>query len=124
MAQTILLNLMIYLSVFLLSFLLVFTSKRGNLGINLQNFCKTQSLTELSLLLFIVSGIVILIFNLLSFIILNFFLDIKLNPLYMDNPATQNQDPVKWWPSGVPQTWGIIGTALAAYRTIPGSPRV
>ena len=34
------------------------------------------------------------------------------------------QDPVRWWPSGVPQTWTIIGSSLAVYRFLPGSPRV
>lgn len=36
-------------------------------------------------------------------------------------------DPVRWWPSGVPQGWTIVGTALATFGAlskIPGvSPR-
>ena len=40
------------------------------------------------------------------------------------NASTSSpQDPVRWWPSGTPQSWGIIGAAIAAYRTIPGDPR-
>ena len=35
-----------------------------------------------------------------------------------------SQDPVRWWPSGTAQSWGVIGAAIAMYRTIPGSPRV
>jgi len=39
-----------------------------------------------------------------------------------------NVDPVRWWPSGVPQGWSIIGTGLATFAAlskIPGvSPRL
>jgi hypothetical protein len=38
--------------------------------------------------------------------------------------GNNNSDPVRWWPSGTAQNWGIIGAALAAYRLVPGSPRV
>jgi hypothetical protein len=33
------------------------------------------------------------------------------------------QDPVRWWPSGTAQSWGIIGAAIATYRAVPGSSR-
>ena len=32
------------------------------------------------------------------------------------------QDPVRWGPSGVPQTWTIIGTSLGIYRFLNASP--
>jgi hypothetical protein len=31
---------------------------------------------------------------------------------------TNTQDPVRWWPSGTPQSWGILGTALGIYRLV------
>lgn len=37
--------------------------------------------------------------------------------------TSSEQDPVRWWPSGTPQSWGVIGTALAAYRLVPGGSR-
>ena len=36
--------------------------------------------------------------------------------------SNPNQDPVRWWPSGTPQSWGVIGAAVATYRTMPGNP--
>lgn len=27
-------------------------------------------------------------------------------------------DPVRWWPSGVPQTWAVIGSGLLTYKTL------
>ena len=35
------------------------------------------------------------------------------------NTSTDN-DPVRYWPSGVAQSWSIIGTAALAYRMTPG----
>ena len=32
--------------------------------------------------------------------------------------TTPTTDPVRWWPSGVPQAWGVIGSALVTYRTL------
>lgn len=53
------------------------------------------------------------------------------NPTGVSNvpnvPQTHNApgvDPVRWWPSGVAINWGILGTAIGAYRLTPGSQRV
>jgi hypothetical protein len=40
------------------------------------------------------------------------------------NSNNNPQDPVRWWPSGTTQNWGIIGTAVGVYRLVPGTPRV
>ena len=45
-----------------------------------------------------------------------------------DQNDTTPMDPVRWWPSGVPQGWAIVGTALATFSVlnkIPGiNPRL
>nr|UZS78016.1 hypothetical protein [Lentinula edodes] len=45
-----------------------------------------------------------------------------------ESSSSGNVDPVRWWPSGVPQGWTIIGTGLAtlaALSKMPGvSPRM
>jgi len=51
------------------------------------------------------------------------------NVLPQGDPNDQiPMDPVRWWPSGVPQGWAIVGTALATFSVlskIPGvSPRL
>ena len=47
-----------------------------------------------------------------------------MNPIYIDNNNTNtNSDPVRCWPSGVPQTWTILSACYAAYRFCTGNPR-
>ena len=45
-----------------------------------------------------------------------------------DKNDSYPMDPVRWWPSGVPQGWAIVGTALATFSVlnkIPGlNPRL
>jgi hypothetical protein len=53
---------------------------------------------------------------------LNLFSNVESTSSVSTNTA-QTSDPVRWWPSGTPQSWGIIGAAIATYRAIPGSPR-
>lgn len=38
--------------------------------------------------------------------------------------VTPTSDPVRWWPSGVPQAWAVIGSGLITFRTLGGlNPR-
>ena len=101
--------------------MLIHISKKGFLGLTAKNFCKTKSFIENIILLFLILSIITLVFNLFFTIIQ--FLNIKPDFLYVnENTATPDQDPVRWW--GTPQTWTIIGSAVAVYRLVPGSPRV
>lgn len=98
-------------------------------------FCKSTGFFKFILLLIIFSGIISLMIELTLSIIHYFDLNLGFQILYshvdnntisltLDNGSNQPQDPVRWWPSGTPQSWNIIGAAAAAYRMTPGSPRV
>lgn len=74
----------------------------------------------------------LIIYSFMMFFISSFFEYLEYNNLktitsVIENSqassSNSNQDPNKWWPSGAPQTWGIIGSAIAAYRSVPGSKK-
>lgn len=44
--------------------------------------------------------------------------------LVLNMVDNSNNDPSRWRPTGTPQSWGIIGSALLAYRTFQGNHRV
>jgi len=119
MLKLISLNVILYLSVIILVLLFIHISNKGLLGLRLQKFCNSNSKIEKFLLF-------LMIFSILMFLIELLFVYNKIfKPEYLhviENNSTQ--DPVRWWPSGTPQSWGIIGAAVAVYRAVPGSPRV
>jgi len=41
-----------------------------------------------------------------------------------DKNDSTPMDPVRWWPSGVPQGWAIVGTALATFSALSRIPGV
>jgi len=41
-----------------------------------------------------------------------------------DKNDNSPMDPVRWWPSGVPQGWAIVGTALATFSVLNKIPGV
>jgi hypothetical protein len=41
-----------------------------------------------------------------------------------DKNDSSPMDPVRWWPSGVPQGWAIVGTALATFTVLSKIPGV
>ena len=62
----------------------------------------------------------------LSIIDIIYYNNINIISLMVENSnitAPPISDPVRWWPSGTAQSWGIIGAALAAYRTMPGDSK-
>ena len=66
----------------------------------------------------------LLIVLLIKFDILDITSIYSMNPIYIDNNNTNtNSDPVRCWPSGVPQTWTILSACYAAYRFCTGNPR-
>lgn len=74
----------------------------------------------------------IILFNILLIVIdiYSSFYTIEMCPHFIPSGDKNDAipvDPVRWWPSGVPQGWTVIGTALASYvalSKIPGvSPR-
>nr|YP_009652974.1 hypothetical protein [Taiwanofungus camphoratus]QCG70012.1 hypothetical protein [Taiwanofungus camphoratus]UKQ56099.1 hypothetical protein [Taiwanofungus camphoratus]WRO45213.1 hypothetical protein [Taiwanofungus sp. YW-2023a] len=115
------LNIFLYISILIFSLLLIQNSNSGVLGFRAKIFCQTNSIIEKIALLFIVFSIIIFFINLLFLI--TEYLNLKPSYLYV-NDHKDTQDPVSWWPYGVPQSWGIIGSALAVYRLVPGSPRI
>lgn len=119
------LDLFLYQALLLLSLLIVFLSQKGYLGVKSKNFLTYTGIREYIVLLVTISVIILLMLSLLS-IILTFIFNIKIDLIYMNNQTNNNntEDPVRWWPSGTTQNWGIIGTALAVYRMVPGTPRI
>jgi hypothetical protein len=128
MEKLIILNIFIYITVLLLSLLIILISKRGYLTLRFKNYCLTNTLEEFIVLLFIISGIIMFILYLFLYILtpaLYGLINDNSGFLYMVNDTNSNtQDPVRWWPSGTPQSWGILGTALGIYRLVPGNSRV
>ena len=131
-----LINFNYILSILVLSLLVIFMSKNGYLGNYLKRFCVSQGLSEFIILILIFTGVFVLIIE-ISYSLINYFnLNIGFDYIYskvtdgnvteikikMDHGSTQ--DPVRWWPSGTAQSWGIIGSVLGVYRMMPGSPRI
>ena len=78
-----------------------------------------------------VSGILMLILN-INLLVINYLLNISnlnvdffamlLCGVVVNNSVAQ--DPIRYWPSGIAQSYGIVGTALAVYRFTGGSHRI
>lgn len=125
MVNLIIFNIFLYIAVLLLSLLFIFISKKY-ITLRLKNYCSlsSNSLEELIILVFIISGIIMFILYLLLAILTPAFLELIINKSGLILMVNDTQDPVRWRPSGTPQTWGILGTTLGVYRLVPGNPRV
>lgn len=126
MENLIFLNIFIYVSVLLLSLLTLLASKKGYLGSNLKKYCTSSSLVVSIILFFIFITLLLYIIDIYSYYY-TYELYSNVLPNGDKNDSTP-MDPVRWWPSGVPQGWTIVGTALATFTVlsrIPGvSPRL
>ena len=122
LGKLIYLNIIFYISIIILSLLFIYISKKGFLGLTAKIFCKSESFYKNIILLFLILSIITLVIN-IFFTIIQFF-NIKPEYLYINDNNSNNQDLLRLWPSGTPQTWSIIGSAVAVYRLVPGSPRV
>ena len=114
------------LVIFILSTLVSIAGKYGLLGVSLQKILNYRTKVELIVVIVMVSGILMVCANIL-YLIINYFLSINNLNSYASCIIDSNsnaQDPVRFWPSGTAQTWGIIGSAAALYRATPGSVRV
>lgn len=119
--------IMIYLSLFLISLLIFYLGNLGYFGVVFKKYIKSNNLLELVLLLFFIYSINIYIYysilNILSY-------DFSINTLNMASNQSvpvgnpNGQDPVRWWPTGIAQTWAVLGGAALTYRSIPGNPRI
>jgi hypothetical protein len=117
------LNIILYLTILVLSIMLIHLSLTGNLGIKFKIFCQTKTMIEYVILLYMVFSVITIILNLLYLIIESSGLT-NSGIIYMSTNNNSDQDPIRWWPSGVAQTWGMLGAALAVYRATPAHPRV
>lgn len=102
-----------------------------------QLFNDTKSNIKSIIILLILLYIILSLLILLRDMIYNISVILHNSPMdlisFMSNPPVPNKgsfvdpnnvaDPVRWWPSGVPQTWTILGSALAIYRFLPAPPR-
>ena len=115
-SNLLILSFISFLSIIFLSSLIIFISNKGYFGKILKNYCNYNSLFEYIVVLTIISGVI----NIFYLVINLYNIDFTNVCLMTDN----QQDPVRWWPTGVPQTFCVIGRAALAYRGVPGSPRV
>ena len=122
---------LIVLNVFSLSAIIVLFSNKNYLGSFLKNFCYSNTLSEIFVSTIIVSGVLMLVLH-INFLLINYFLTLfnfglpqidHLTCSVLDKNSVA-QDPIRYWPSGVAQSWGIIGSALAVYRFTGGNHRI
>lgn len=129
-----LLHIFIFLTLILFLFYIII-SYIDNLyskivGINFNTKLKIKSILEIVIILFLLLSLLRLLIDILYNI--SYIYDINNIDLVRcmstssgSNPVVNSgQDPVRWWPSGVPQTWSIIGSSLAIYRFLPLPPRL
>ena len=104
-------------AVFAFTYIAMFISKKGFLGLKAKNFCSHKNLCEGFLIFFILFSFILFLINfiyiLLSFLYFN-------ESLYWLNAGEQPQESVRWW--GVTQTCCVIGSAIATYILIPVNP--
>ena len=79
------------ISVLLLSMIIIFFSKQGKLGIRLKKHCETKSLPEIFVVLFLISGLIMVIIELLVEIISYFVMSFKIEYLSFDSNWFDNQ---------------------------------
>ena len=111
-------------------FNLILIITKGHFGLKLQQLCK--NIFQNLITMYIIIVIIFFIVNLLYIIytsILNFdsYFSIFNTVNSTGTPQPGNvplQDPVRWWPSGVPQTWAILAGMFGAYKIVSGSPRI
>lgn len=120
-----------------LTTLFLYLANKKILGIRLHVLCKSDTLMEKMIIFFIIFSIFSILID-FSYLIISQFFDVSPFYVYVNEPSSSNtvvntsgsvninnnnQDPVRFWPSGSPQAWTIFGIAAAAYKATPGSHR-
>lgn len=121
MENIFILNIILYVTILVLSLTLLHLSMTGNLGMRIKNFCQTKTMIEYIILLYMVFSFITIILNLLYLIIESSGLTSGIT-----NMSTNN-DVVRCWPSGIALHkvgWSILGICLVVYKTIPGTHRI
>ena len=119
MIYNMILQNILYIGVLILTSFIIYISKKGSLGIKMQNFFNTNSFSDILLLLFIIGGAITLILQLLLVIIHYLLLSSRVDLLL--NVTSNEQDPIRWWPTTITITITILGIAVALYRTVSGN---
>ena len=124
--QLIYLKYLLFIVTIILSIGISFLGKSGYLGVRLQTFFNYKSLGELFLVVVMVSSILMLFINSIIIIYSYFYIVNNINVCVSSgiDERVNAPDPVRFWPSGTAQTWGILGTAAAVYRGMNGSNKV
>ena len=141
MLNLIFLYFILYICTVILSLMIIFMSYKGFFGVKLQKLLAVNTMGKLFVSIIIIVGILMFFINLIV-VFINFILNIDYYSIdyfcILDKNQNNNAhhspygvrgDLVKFWPSllhvgatgHTAQTWAIIGTAAALYRSTPGS---
>nr|YP_009463055.1 hypothetical protein [Pleurotus platypus]AUW35298.1 hypothetical protein [Pleurotus platypus] len=119
--------MLLFTIILVLALLINYAATNKLLGLKLHHFCKSETLTD-KVVTFILILSVLLFFTDFLRIILDYFL--AAGPKFAFVNGENNniqpiaQDPVRVFPTPLPQVWGTVGTAAAVHRIVPGNPRI
>ena len=103
-----------------INFLRKYVSPITNIGYNF-NYLFKDIVIYIILFIFLFKILYFVIQNLSSF----YFFDVCLHDIPSGDVNDKiHVDPVRWWPSGVPQATSVVGTALATYLALSKMPGV
>lgn len=106
---------------------LVYYSNKGIFGKFFRDMFKYDNKFEYIALLITSCIVLNMIYSIINIYIFNdYVINCMMNNTNTNTNSVLNpiQDPIRFWPSGVPQTWGVIGAAALAYRGVSGTPRI
>uniref|UniRef100_UPI0030E15D7E hypothetical protein n=1 Tax=Daedaleopsis nitida TaxID=1140402 RepID=UPI0030E15D7E len=113
--------------IIILASFLVYYSNKGIFGNLFRDMFKYDNKFEYIALLISSCIVLNMIYSLINIYIFN---DYVINCMMNNTNTNTNsgmipiKDTIRFWPSGVPQTWGIMGAAAIAYRGGSGTPRM
>jgi hypothetical protein len=88
---------LLFVSIVLLSVLLVHISRLGHFGLRLKRYCHTDSVLEYLSLLFIFICIILYVKHIIYVLILYYNIEIPIVFIdYVGENSNSNQDPVRW----------------------------